>query len=51
VVAIEADGGVGPRTGDGVTADDRETEIGEEGDRLLEVANGDADVLKFDGNC
>jgi len=49
VVAIKADGSVGPFATDRVTADDRETEVGEKGDRCFEVANGDADVLKFDG--
>ena len=51
VVAVEADGSVGPLATDRVAADDRETEVGEEGDRCLEVANGDADVLKFDGHA
>src|ERR687887_837875 len=51
VIAIKADGGVGPLTTDRVTADDREAEVGEKGDRCFEVANGDADVLKFDGHA
>src|SRR6185312_3536109 len=51
VVAIEANGSVGPFATDRVTADDRETEVGEEGDRGFEVANGDADILKFDGHA
>jgi hypothetical protein len=51
VVAIKADGGVGPLATDRVTADDRQTEVGEKGDRCFEVANGDADVLKFDGHA
>src|SRR3954469_19808001 len=50
VIAIKADGSVGPLTTDRVTADDRETEVCEKGDRCFEVANGDADVLKFDGH-
>ncbi|MCW2688578.1 MAG: Multi-sensor signal transduction histidine, partial [Mycobacterium sp.] len=49
--AIKADGSVGPLTTDRVTADDRESEVGEKGDRRFEVANGDADVLKFDGHA
>ena len=51
VVAVEADGSVGPLAADRVAADDFETEVGEEGDRCFEVANGDADVLKFDGHA
>src|SRR5690606_37096133 len=31
--------------------DHGEAEVGEEGDRLFEVANSDADVLKFDGHA
>src|SRR6202012_4947837 len=50
MVAIKADGGVGPFATDRLTADDRETEVGEKGDGCLEVANGDTDVLKFDGH-
>ncbi len=51
VIAIKADGSVGPLTTDRVAADDRETEVGEKGDRCFEVANGDPDVLKFDGHA
>src|SRR3982751_5852745 len=51
VIAIKADGGVGPLTTDRVTADDREAEVGEKGDRCFEIANGDADVLKSDGHA
>jgi hypothetical protein len=51
VVAIKADGSVGPFATDRVTADDRETEVGEKCNRCFEVANGDADVLKFDGHA
>jgi hypothetical protein len=50
VVAIKADGSVGPLAADRVTADDRETKVGEKRDRRFEVANGDADVLEFDGH-
>ena len=35
----------------GFTAHDGETEVGEEGDRCFEVADGDADVLKSDGHA
>src|SRR4051794_8290795 len=50
VVAVQADGGVGPLPADRVTAKDGQPEIGEEGDRRLEVADGDADVLQRDGH-
>jgi hypothetical protein len=50
VVAVEADGGVGPLTTDGVSAEDGQPEVGEEFDRRFEVADGDADVLEFDGH-
>ena len=50
VVAIKADGSVGPLTTDRVTANDGEAEVGEKGDRCFEVANGDTDVLEFDGH-
>ena len=50
VVAVEADGSVGPLATDRVTAKDGQTEVGEEGDRRFEVAHGDADVLEFDGH-
>src|ERR1700704_2374176 len=40
VIAIKADGSVGPLTTDRVTGDAREGEVGEKGDRCLEVANG-----------
>jgi hypothetical protein len=49
VVAVEADGGVGPLFTDRVTVEDGEPEVGAEGDRRFEVADGDADVLKLDG--
>jgi hypothetical protein len=45
VVAVEADRGVGPLAADSVAADQGEAEVGEERDRLLDVANRDADVL------
>src|SRR3978361_112668 len=51
VVAIKADGSVGPPATDRVAADDRETEVGEKGERRREVADGDADVLEFDGHA
>src|SRR3954470_21688371 len=50
VIAIEADGGVGPLSADRVTAKNAQPEVGEEGDRLFEVADGDADVLELDGH-
>ena len=51
VVAVKSDGRVGPLAADRVTADDREPEVGEKGDCCFEVANGDTDVLKFDGHA
>src|SRR6516225_1458659 len=42
VVAVEADGGVGPLSADRVAAEDGQPEVGEEGDRRFEVADGDA---------
>jgi acetyl esterase/lipase len=48
VVAIKANGGVGPFTTDRVTAHDRKAEVGEKGDRCFEVANRDANILKLD---
>ena len=51
VVAVEADGGVGPLAADRVTAEDGQAEVGEEGDRRFEVADGDADVLELDGHA
>ncbi|GAA4284168.1 hypothetical protein GCM10022261_16990 [Brevibacterium daeguense] len=50
MVAIEADGRVGPLAADRVTTQNRETEIGEEGDRGLQVAHGDSDILKLDSH-
>src|ERR687893_2205377 len=51
VVAVEADGRVGPLSADRVTAEDGQPEVGEEVDRRVEVADGDADVLEFDGHA
>nr|WP_227425853.1 hypothetical protein [Pengzhenrongella sicca] len=45
VVALDADGGVGPLSADCVPALDGQPEVGEEGDRRFEVTDGDADVL------
>src|SRR4051812_31000915 len=50
VIAIEADGGVGPLSTDRVTAENAQPEVGEEGDRLVKVADGDSDVLELDGH-
>src|SRR4051794_22137677 len=50
VVAVQADGGVGPLPADGVTAKDGQTEVGEERDGLFKIADGDADVLELDGH-
>ena len=50
VVAVEADGCIGPLSTDRVTAEDGKPEVGEEGDRRVEVADGDPDVLEFDGH-
>jgi hypothetical protein len=51
VVAIEADGSVGPLATNRVTPENGQTEVGEEGDRRFKVADGDADVLEFDGHA
>jgi hypothetical protein len=51
VVAVEADGCVGPLSTDRVTTEDGEPEVGEEGDRRFEVADGDPDVLELDGHA
>jgi hypothetical protein len=48
VVAVEADGGVRPLADDRVPAQDTQPEVGEEGDRRVEVTDGDADVLELD---
>ena len=51
VVAVEADGAVGPLSTDNVTAEDGQAEVGEEGDRRFHVPDGDADVLQLDGHA
>ena len=51
VVAIESDRSVGPLATDRIPADDGESEVSEKGDRCLEVANSDANVLQFDGHA
>jgi hypothetical protein len=51
VVAVEADGCVGPFPTDRVTAEDGKPEVGEKGDRRFEVADGDPDVFEFDGHA
>src|SRR5215207_3937996 len=51
VVAVKADGGVGPLATDGVSAEDGQAEVGEEGDRRVQVADGDADVVELDGHA
>jgi hypothetical protein len=51
VVAVESNGGVGPLSTDRVTAEHGQSEVREEGDRRFEVADGDADVLEFDGHA
>ncbi|EON24614.1 multi-sensor signal transduction histidine [Nocardioides sp. CF8] len=51
VVAVEADGGVGPLPADRVAAQHGEAEVGEEGDRSVDVAYGDPDVLEGDGHA
>ncbi|MCY1216686.1 hypothetical protein D9M72_285700 [compost metagenome] len=51
VVAIQPDGSIGPLAADRVAPDDREPKVGEKGDCCFEVANGDTDVLKFDGHA
>ncbi|GAB3599150.1 hypothetical protein GCM10027408_18540 [Microbacterium tumbae] len=48
VIAVEADGRRRPFAAHLVPADDRETEIGEEGDGGLDVLDRDADVLERD---
>src|SRR4051812_38986117 len=51
VVAVQSDGRVGPLPTDRVATKDGETEVGEEGDGLFEIADGDADVLELDGHA
>ena len=50
VIAIESDRSFGPLAADGVSAEDCQTEIGEEIDRSIEVSHGDTDVFKSDGH-
>jgi hypothetical protein len=50
VVAVEADSGVGLLSTNGVAAENAQAEVGEEGDRLVEVADSDPDVLELDGH-
>src|SRR3954467_149278 len=50
VIPVQPDGGVGPLSTDRVPAENAQPEIREEGDRLFDVANGDADVLELDGH-
>ncbi len=50
MVAVEADGGVRPLPADGVTTEHAQTQVGEEGDRGLEVPHRDTDVLELDGH-
>lgn len=45
MVVIEVDRSVGPLAADRVPPDDRETKLGEERNRFLDVANRDAHVL------
>lgn len=45
VVAVETHGGVGPVAADGGPTQDGQSEVGEEGDRLLEVSDSNGDVL------
>ena len=51
VVTVEADGGIGPRSPDRVTAENGQPEVSEEGDRRFQVADGDADVLQLDAHA
>src|SRR3954452_24545424 len=48
VVTVQSNGGVGPLPTDRVPAKDGQAEVGEEGDGLVEIADGDADVLEPD---
>src|SRR5215207_7262223 len=51
MVAVEADGGVGPLSTDRVTSENGQPEVSEEGDRRFQVADGDADVLQLDAHA
>src|SRR3954454_23978445 len=50
VIPVQPDGGVCPLSTDRVTAENAQPQIREEGDRLFDVTNGDADVLELDGH-
>ena len=50
-VAVETDGGVGPLAADRVAAEDDQTEVGKEGDRGFEVADGDTGRCPFSWAC
>jgi len=45
------DGRVGPLSTDRVTSENGQPEVSEEGDRRLQVADGDADVLQLDAHA
>ena len=47
-VAVLTDGGVSPLAADPGASEHRQAEVGEEGDRGVQVADGDADVIEFD---
>ena len=49
-VTVQADGGVSPLAADPGASEHRQAEVGEEGDRGVQVADGDTDVLEFDGD-
>jgi hypothetical protein len=51
VVAVESDRDVGPFPADGVLADDRQPEVGEELDRGIEVADRNGNVLQLDSHA
>jgi hypothetical protein len=50
VVAVKADGGVGPLSTNCGTTENAQPEVGEEGDRRFEVTHGDGDLLELDGH-
>lgn len=50
VVPVQADGGVSPLAADRVPAKNRESEVGEEGNRCFEVADCDPYVLESNGH-
>jgi hypothetical protein len=47
-VTVQTDGGVSPLAADPGASEHRQAEVGEEGDRGVQVADGDTDVLEFD---